>query len=62
MSLILTFANLPTTRRIMTFVSPQSTTLRSCLCWTWMDQLSKTDHVLRLYLTAVVFLSAVPEI
>jgi len=37
----------------MLFVSLKSlTTLRSCLCW--MDQLAKTDRVVRLY--AVVFL------
>jgi len=36
------------------FVSRHSLTLRSCLCW--INQLAKTDHVLRLYFTAVVFL------
>ena len=39
---------------IMLFVSRKSLTLRSCLCW--MDQLAKTDRVVRLYFTAVVFL------
>jgi len=39
---------------IMQFVSSRSLTLRSCLCL--MDQLAKSDRVVGLYFTAVIFL------
>jgi len=39
---------------IVHFVSRKSLTLRSCLCW--VDQLAKSDRVVCLYFTAVVFL------
>jgi len=38
---------------IMTSVSRQSLTLRSCLCW--IAQLAETDQALRLYFTAVAY-------
>ena len=60
-SLALTAANFSSAQfSIMDSVSHFSLTLRSCMCW--LGQLAKTDTVLRLYFSAVVFLHVAHKI
>jgi len=55
MSLKLNSLCLSTVRRyIMNIVRRYSLTLRSCLCW--LDHLARSDHFIRLYFAAIVFL------